>query len=111
MKYLFVAVFFVFASCEEKKPEVTWDEELTIDILSDLRIIDSQVKKHHITDRDSISKAYKNELLTIYNMEEEELINNLKIIQADPALAKKMEILVMDNLDTLRTQINEDEIK
>ena len=111
MKYLFLVAFFVFTSCEEIKPEVTWDEELTIDILSDLRIIDGQVKKHHVTDRDSVTKAYKNELLSIYKIEEEELINNLKIIQSDPALAKKLEILVMDNLDTLRAQIKEKESK
>ena len=105
---LVVCTFILFmASCEEK-PLPTWDEEKMIHVFTDLRIIDSQVKKHDYYDRDSVAMLYKQKLLDIYDMTEEDLNYHVELVQSDPHLAKSLEEKVIDYLTELRREASKE---
>ena len=115
MKYpiltILITTLGVFYACGNPEPVETmkWEENKMVDILFDLRIMDNQVKKHHVLDRDSVSLLYKNIILNAHNTNEEELIYHLKIMQNDEKLSKRLEDKVLKIMVARKKEFEKDD--
>lgn len=109
--FTFLLSITIFSSCKEslEKYPLSWEEEKMVAIIADLRVIDNQVKKHHIADRDSVQSLYKGILYKAHKINEAELINNLELIQNDPKLAKNLEDLVIKRMTSIKDSLNMDD--
>lgn len=105
---IILGIFSLIPGCKEE-PLPKWDEEKMIHIFADLRIIDSQVKKHDLIERDSVKLLYKQKLLDIYKISEEDLKYHIELVQSDPHLAKPLEEKVIDYLTALRKEASKEQ--
>ena len=103
--------FAVIIGCKESSEEypLSWEEEKMVAIITDLRVIDNQVKKHNIQDRDSVQSLYKDILYNAHEIDEDELTKNLVLVQRNPKLAKKIEDLVIKRMTTIKDSLDMDD--
>lgn len=100
---IFLLVIFSFYSCgpNKQKDVLTIDEKEMVNLMVDLRIIDNQIKKHHVLDRDSVSRYYKTLFYRIHDIDSLSLAANIKILQNNPRLAKKIEDDVLKRMSDI----------
>jgi len=93
-------------ACSEPVPKLAWSEEKAVEVLTDLRIMDAQVKKHLASERDSVMAYFRDILLQTHNISNEELTENILIIQSDPKLSsdleKKVNELLNNRIDEIK---------
>jgi hypothetical protein len=96
--------------CDESPEEypLSWEEDKMVKIIADLRVIDNQIKKHHIEERDSVKNLYENILYKAHRIEKTELIKNLALMQKDPKLAKKIEDLAIKYTSGIKDSLDMD---
>jgi hypothetical protein len=96
-----------FTSCDKSSDDksLTISEEKMVDIMMDLRIMENQIKKHHVLDRDSVTAYYKDLFFQIHDIDSASLTANIKVLQSDPRLAKKIEDDVLKKISDIMKAI------
>ena len=108
--FLLLTIILIVA-CAKKETErsMVWEEDKMVNILFDLRLMDNQIKKHHVLDRDSVSNTYIELIYTIHNITEEDLTYHLEIIQKDAKLAKSLEDKVLKKMVEQKKSFDKDD--
>ncbi|NNF35601.1 MAG: DUF4296 domain-containing protein [Saprospiraceae bacterium] len=103
---LLILVISSFLMCGpgEKEYVLTIDEKEMVNLMIDLRIIDNQIKKHHVLDRDSVSQHYRTLFFKIHDIDSVILAENMKALQNNPRLAKKIEDDVLKRISDIQEE-------
>jgi DNA-binding CsgD family transcriptional regulator len=110
MKYLlrslFILVISSFFMCgpSEQEHVLTIDEKEMVNLMVDLRIIENQIKKHHVLDRDSVSQHYRALFFKIHDIDSVSLTANISALQNNPRLAKKIEDEVLKRISDIQEE-------
>ena len=78
-------IIFCFVSCQESKTnlEVMQEEDRLVNILVDMYVAESALNKQSIVVRDSLTAAYRDNIMLIHDLTEEEFDTLFWTIQTD----------------------------
>ena len=104
-----VLIFMMSCSDQQVQEDLTWSKEKMIDVMLDIRVIEFQLEKHHVLDRDSVASTYRKLLLEIYDIDSATLASNLSVLQSNPKLAKEIEDKVLKKMADILKAIDDEE--
>ncbi len=88
-------------------PEVILEDSLLVKILTDSYILNAAFHQTAGSVKDSIGKAYKQQILDKYQISRVVLDQNVEWLYAHPDKLDSIFQMMLDRMDTLETQISE----
>ncbi len=101
LKYLFFLSLVLCCSCGENSNAIPIEAPVLIKILCDVHVVEGALQYQKSTQKDSIAKAYYDQIYQKYDIEESDFITTLKVIEKDPKLLEELYAKVLIELDSL----------
>lgn len=107
---LFFLVF-CLSACQQNKHDypILADEEKLIDVIADMYIAESALNKQSMSVRDSLRTSFRNNIILIHDLSEEQFDTLFLIVQTDMSTYKDLHKKVVNRLDELNKVKTEDE--
>lgn len=98
-----------FFSCQENQPEIDIlkEEDRVVDILTDMYIAEATLNKQHVGVRDSLTNVYRDNIILIHKLTEQEFDTLIWLIQTDVENYGDIHKKVLDRL----TELNDSQDK
>lgn len=109
-KVFYILLFSCFVACEEAQPEleILKETDRVVDILSDMYIAEATLNKQNILVRDSLANVYREKIILIHTLTEDEFDTLFWLIQTDMENYGDVHKKVVDQLNTMN-EINNNE--
>ena len=91
-------LMFLIIGCQEKRAELTLDEDQLISILSDLEYAQAATYGKERSLKDSMMMHYKDQICVIHRISKEVLEENLKALEDDQEYLKRLLKSVKDSI-------------
>ena len=77
------------------------DDELLIEVLSDVHIIEGALQNRRLSEKDSFANIYYNQIYEKHEISEQDFVTSLQILEKDPKKLESIYKIVLERLDSL----------
>lgn len=95
---LFLFVFILLISCQQKEQPLTVEEAAWINILVDIHLAEASIQNAVPNQKDSISDLYYEQVFKIHKIEKKDFMDNLLIMEKNPKMINEIYSKVMEEL-------------
>ena len=102
---------FCLSACQQNKHDypILADEEKLVNVIADMYIAESALNKQNISFRDSLRTSFRNNIIIIHDLSEDQFDTLFLIVQTDMSLYKDLHKKVVNRLDELSKVLTEDQ--